>query len=238
MQHRHLPYKSQFFIFLFGNVLFSFQNLESSINDDSCRQSLSSIEENPENTLAFWKEKCYHLELQLQDIESNQPSPPLNDIEVQCSFDDQETERLREEMSSLEEQNTSLRNEIAELKDQNEQSKSETQTLEENFEQMKIERDRLKEENEQVRNEINVLKEDMSNLNFQLSSISMQRSTSSDVNETFTPSTPLLLFFPFRKSKNSKMRSHSIKQPFKKNKHYTIDYNSNMISKQFVCNYW
>ncbi|CAF0815423.1 unnamed protein product [Adineta ricciae] len=59
-------------------------NLEASINEANSPYSISSIDEYPENTLSYWKERCHQLEVQLQ---SNHEQPSTTDVEVQCAVD-------------------------------------------------------------------------------------------------------------------------------------------------------
>ncbi|CAF2883284.1 unnamed protein product [Rotaria sp. Silwood2] len=62
----------------------SFQNLELSINDDSSAHSISSVDEYPENTVNYWRERYQQLELQLH---SKYDKLQVNDVETQCSID-------------------------------------------------------------------------------------------------------------------------------------------------------
>ncbi|CAF4178053.1 unnamed protein product [Rotaria socialis] len=94
-------------------------NLESSINDGSAAQSLSSVDEDPENTIIYWKQKYHELEMQLQT------QHPSNDVEIQCSSNengnshestDKETvDKLNSENEKLQIQINSLNEEISNL---------------------------------------------------------------------------------------------------------------------------
>ncbi|CAM4959025.1 unnamed protein product [Rotaria socialis] len=96
-----------------------FHNLESSINDGSAAQSLSSVDEDPENTIIYWKQKYHELEMQLQT------QHPSNDVEIQCSSNengnshestDKETvDKLNSENEKLQIQINSLNEEISNL---------------------------------------------------------------------------------------------------------------------------
>ena len=119
------------------------------MNDGSSAQSLSSVDEDPENTVTYWKEKCRQLEVRVQEA---QPRPQIcHDVEVQCSF-----EEVRPVDDSTSKQ--------------------------------------LEHENEQLRVQIDVLKDEINTVNFQLSSISIQSSTTTDVGQPFARiATPLML---------------------------------------------
>jgi predicted RNase H-like nuclease (RuvC/YqgF family) len=122
------------------------KNIDSSVNDGSSAQSLSSVDEDPENTVPFWREKCRQLEAQLQEAQTSIVIPSA-DVEIQCSI--MEAESASDSEGSVDQELLH----------------------------------RLTRENEQLKSELSLLKEEIHNLNFQLSSISMQRSTSSDVSE-------------------------------------------------------
>lgn len=110
------------------------------VNDDSLTQSLSSADEDPENTLNYWKQKYKELEVKLQEMHVSAPLPS-NDIEIQCSMiEDKPKDDLNEMI------------------------------------------EKLKIENEELQARTNQLKEEISNLNFRISSISIQPSTTADVN--------------------------------------------------------
>ncbi|UJR26251.1 hypothetical protein I4U23_007591 [Adineta vaga] len=106
-------------------------NLELSMNDGNSPCSISSIDEYPENTLNYWKDRCHQLEVELQ---ANHEHPPSNDVQIQCSVD------KHDEIS---------------------------QTIDNNI----INNDEnLKPENDLLKSEIN-------DLNFQLSTLIIQRTT-------------------------------------------------------------
>ncbi len=157
------------------------------MNDGSSAHSISSLDEDPENTLMHWKEKCLQLEMLLQDVQSTNSLLSSNDVEIQCSIDENEQKENpdalidKELLNKLNDENEQLKTEINTLNEKNEQWETETNVLNEKNEQSKSEIHTLNEINEQLKTEINVLKEEINNLNFQLSSISMQRSTTTDV---------------------------------------------------------
>ncbi|CAF1376053.1 unnamed protein product [Adineta steineri] len=100
-----------------------FRNCESSINDGSSAQSLSSVDEDPENTVIYWKQKCYQLEIQLQEIQtSNLVSS--KDIDIQCSIIENNQRKNSEESSDkeflnkLNHENEQLKNQLTILKEE------------------------------------------------------------------------------------------------------------------------
>lgn len=123
------------------------KNADSSVNDGSPAQSLSSVDEDPETTVAYWKDKCLQLEAQLHEVPQSSTTLSL-DAEIQCSMLEVEP----------------------------------TNQIEQPVDTSIVEK--LTHENEQLANDLSLLKEDVNNLSFQLSSASMQRSTSVDVSVT------------------------------------------------------
>ncbi len=119
---------------------------------------------------------------------------PSNDVEIQCSLDEEEkTENPEEaiEKELLINENEQLKNDMHLSNEKNEQLQSEINILNEKNEELNTQTNSLNEKNEQLKTEVNVLKEEMNNLNFQLSSISMQRSTTADVSRK----NKLIVFF-------------------------------------------
>ncbi|CAF1397699.1 unnamed protein product [Adineta ricciae] len=100
-----------------------FRNLESSVNDGSSAQSLSSAEEDPENTMIYWKQKCLQLEMQLQEIHTSN-SVSTADVELQCSIieppptESTETSIDDELMTKLNDENEQLKSEVSLLKEE------------------------------------------------------------------------------------------------------------------------
>ncbi|CAF1496646.1 unnamed protein product [Rotaria sp. Silwood1] len=95
-----------------------FQNIESSINDGSSAQSLSSVDEDPENTLIYWKQKCQELEIQLQEINSLN-LVVSNDVEIQCSMNENNSnETINNNNNILINENEQLQTEINILKEE------------------------------------------------------------------------------------------------------------------------
>ncbi|CAF2044456.1 unnamed protein product [Rotaria magnacalcarata] len=116
----------------------SFQNFESSFYDESSAHSISSTDEYPENTLSYWKERCQHLEQQLQ---SNHTKILSNHVETQCS---------------------------TEKHDQITQTIDDKKLIDESI---------FKSETEKLKFQKEVLQDEVNNLNFQLSSFIIQRTT-------------------------------------------------------------
>ncbi|CAF4456888.1 unnamed protein product [Rotaria sp. Silwood2] len=100
-----------------------FRNLESSINDGSSVQSLSSVDEDPENTLIYWKQKCQELEMQLQEIHSTNSLSSI-DVEIQCSMnEDNQIDNAKESidnevLNKLNNENEQLQTQINLLKEE------------------------------------------------------------------------------------------------------------------------
>ncbi len=174
-------------------LLIQFQSLQQYLpydqNEFFFSHSLSSVDEDPENTVSYWKEK--YLQLEIQSMNSIVPS---NDVEIQCSLDEEEkTENPEEaiEKELLINENEQLKNDMHLSNEKNEQLQIEINVLNEKNEELNTQANSLNEKNEQLKTEVNVLKEEMNNLNFQLSSISMQRSTTADVSRK----NKLIVFF-------------------------------------------
>ncbi|CAF4405734.1 unnamed protein product, partial [Adineta steineri] len=86
-------------------------------------QSLSSVDEDPENTVIYWKQKCHQLEIQLQEIQtSNLVSS--KDIDIQCSIIENNQRKNSEESSDkeflnkLNHENEQLKNQLTILKEE------------------------------------------------------------------------------------------------------------------------
>ncbi|UJR22765.1 hypothetical protein I4U23_025797 [Adineta vaga] len=95
-----------------------FQNLESSVNDESSAQSLSSVDEDPENTVTYWKQKCHQLEGQLQELQISN-SISTTDVETQCSMIQDVTPKNTEELETkLSDENEQMKSEISLLKEE------------------------------------------------------------------------------------------------------------------------
>jgi cell division protein FtsB len=125
--------------------------------------------------------------MQLQEVQSNNSLVTSNDVEIQCSLNEEienpnETNN-NEIINQLNDENEHLKTEVYILNDKNEQLTTETNILNDKNEHLKTETNVLNDKNEKLKTETNILKEEINNLNFQLSSISMQRTTAKDVSK-------------------------------------------------------
>jgi len=122
-------------------------------------------------------------------MQSNKTLVISNDVEIQCSLDENEEIEnpneidYNEIINKLNDENEQLKTEINTINDKNEQLITETNILNDTNEHLKTETNVLNDTNEKLKTEINILKEEINNLNFQLSSISMQRTTAKDVSK-------------------------------------------------------
>ena len=135
--------------------------------------------------------------MNLQEIQSANSMISSNDVEIQCSRDEEEKVENPEEAIAKElliNENEQLKTDVNLSIEKNEELQSEIDGLNKKNEELNTQTNSLNEKNEQLKTEVNVLKEEMNNLNFQLSSISMQRSTTSDVSRVKQNSSSSLIF--------------------------------------------
>lgn len=111
--------------------------------------------------------------MQLQEIQSANSLLSTNDVEIQCSID--ENEQTVNPDESIDKET------FDRLNDENEELKTDINGLNNKKKQLEIQLNTINDKNAQLTSETNVLKEEINNLNFQLSSITIQRSASNDV---------------------------------------------------------